>query len=137
MLITCAALADLTLVTAALPAVKPPSRLSAFTLQVINALSVPVGMQALTQQVHLNSRVALIVLLIGLTAAAHSCQTCLSIIFQLLVAALQVSLYRSDTLSALLQLDKHLNIAHADAAAGLMFGCSASQLHKQAVARWA
>jgi hypothetical protein len=51
------------------------------------------------------------------------------------VLCLQVSLYRSDALSALLELDKHLSIAQADEAAGLMFGCGGQQLLRLPFAR--
>lgn len=45
--------------------------------------------------------------------------------------ALQVSLFRSDALTAIIELDKHLGIARADDSAGLMFGVSTKHLlHK-------
>jgi hypothetical protein len=52
------------------------------------------------------------------------------------VPMIQVSLHRSDALSALLELDKHLAITQADAAAGLMFGCNGQQLVSLPFARW-
>ncbi|WIA20263.1 hypothetical protein OEZ85_006098 [Tetradesmus obliquus] len=48
---------------------------------------------------------------------------------------MQVALHRSDALSALLELDRHLSIAHADEAAGLMFGCEGQQLVRLPFAR--
>jgi hypothetical protein len=47
----------------------------------------------------------------------------------------QVSLFRADALSTVVEVDKHLAIAHADEAAGLMFGVSAKHLLKKPFSR--
>uniref|UniRef100_A0A383VUJ6 PAS domain-containing protein n=1 Tax=Tetradesmus obliquus TaxID=3088 RepID=A0A383VUJ6_TETOB len=47
------------------------------------------------------------------------------------VPVLQVSLYRADALSSVVELDKHLTIAHADDAAGLMFGINHKHMLKK------
>lgn len=50
--------------------------------------------------------------------------------------SLQVSLFRADALSSVMELDKHLAITHVDEAAGLMFGVNPKQLLKKAFARY-
>jgi hypothetical protein len=54
---------------------------------------------------------------------------------QLLLFCSQVSLCRTDALSSLVELDKHMAITHADEAAGLMFGVNPKQLLKKPFAR--
>jgi hypothetical protein len=54
---------------------------------------------------------------------------------QLCCVALQVVLYRSDVLTAVIDLDKSLKIARADEAAGLMFGVDFRQLLHQPLGR--
>lgn len=44
---------------------------------------------------------------------------------------LQVSLHRADALSSVLELDKHMNITHADEAAGLIFSVNPKKLVNQ------
>lgn len=50
------------------------------------------------------------------------------------IVLLQVSLYRSDALATVLELDHNLMITHADNTAGLIFGLDARQLHKKSLA---
>ncbi|WIA34679.1 hypothetical protein OEZ86_012993 [Tetradesmus obliquus] len=52
-----------------------------------------------------------------------------------LLPVLQVSLFRADALSSLIELDNRLSVTHADEAAGLMFGVNAKQLLKKNFAR--
>jgi hypothetical protein len=47
-----------------------------------------------------------------------------------------VSLFRADALSSVIELDKHLAIAHVDEAAGLMFGANHKHLMKKSFARY-
>jgi hypothetical protein len=46
-----------------------------------------------------------------------------------------VSLYRADALSSVIELDKHLAVAHADEAAGLIFGVSHRHMLKKLFAK--
>lgn len=52
-------------------------------------------------------------------------------------AVMQVTLHRSDALTALVDIDAHLKISRADDAAGLMFGVSSESLVNKSLARWA
>jgi hypothetical protein len=47
----------------------------------------------------------------------------------------QVSLFRADALSTVLEVEKHLSISHADEAAGLIFGVNPRQMLKTPFAR--
>lgn len=47
-----------------------------------------------------------------------------------------MSLYRSDALTAIIELDKHMGIARVDDAMGLMFGISAQALVKKSFSRY-
>ncbi|WIA14496.1 hypothetical protein OEZ85_003018 [Tetradesmus obliquus] len=53
------------------------------------------------------------------------------------VPVLQVSLYRADALSSVIELDKHLTIAHADEAAGVMFGINHRHMLRKSFAKLA
>lgn len=49
---------------------------------------------------------------------------------------MQVSLYRSDALTAIIELDKNMGIARIDDAMGLMFGINAKALVKKSFSRY-
>jgi hypothetical protein len=57
------------------------------------------------------------------------------VLLMLLFSCHQVSLFRADALSSLIELDKHLAISHVDEGAGLMFGVNQQQLLKKPFAR--
>jgi hypothetical protein len=67
------------------------------------------------------------------TAGQHKESVCCLLRCQ---PVMQVTLHRSDTLTALVDIDAHLKISRADDAVGLMFGVSAKSLVNKSLARW-
>jgi hypothetical protein len=70
--------------------------------------------------------------LAAVLVSEHICRLPAEIVLPL---SCQVSLFRADALSSVIELDKHLAISSVDEAAGLIFGVNSKQLIKKAFAR--